>query len=363
MRREVVAVPERESLPAAPAAWRARLSVVVLFLLAGAVTGGWAGRVPSVKGQLGLSDAEWGLVILALPVGTLITLTVQTRVITRTGARVLAVPGAAILLAVAPLAASSASVRVLAPLLVVQGVAVGLLFSPMNALAVLVERDYRRSILSSFHAWFSAGQLSGGLAGAAAAALHVSPGAQLAATNVLLAALLAATARTLPRDRPVPPARPGRTAQRAARAFITPQLLLLASITLLTSINEGSAITWSAVYSVSRGAAVAVGSLTLAAYSLAIALARSFGDRLVDRLGRVRFLQLSAGVSAAGMGAALLVGTVPLALVGFALLGLGSGCIVPTVMTLAGNQPDVPSGRGVTISAAAIVVMATRVAA
>ena len=105
----------------------------------------------------------------------------------------------------------------------------------------------------------------------------------------------------------------------------------------------------SALYSVTLGAAIAVGSLTLVSYSLAIALARSFGDRLVDRLGRARFIQISAGASAVGMAAALLVGTVPLALIGFALLGLGSGCIVPTVMTLAGNQPDVPSARAVAV--------------
>lgn len=69
----------------------------MLFLPAGAVTGGWAARIPTVKDQLGLGDGEWGLVILAVPIGTRITLGVQTRVITRTGARVLAVPGAVVL--------------------------------------------------------------------------------------------------------------------------------------------------------------------------------------------------------------------------------------------------------------------------
>jgi MFS family permease len=49
------------------------------------------------------------------------------------------------------------------------------------------------------------------------------------------------------------------------------------------------------------------------------------------------------------MAIGLLPGTVPPALIGFALLGLGSGCISPTVIALAGNQPDVPPGRGVAV--------------
>ena len=52
---------------------------------------------------------------------------------------------------------------------------------------------------------------------------------------------------------------------------------------------------------------------------------------------------------AISLGTGLLVGTVPAALIGFACLGLGSGCIVPTVMTLAGNQPDLATARAVAL--------------
>jgi MFS family permease len=324
--------------------------VSVLFLLGGAAFGGWAGRIPTIKGALGLSDAQWGLVILASPVGSLLGLLLVTRLVPRLGSRALAIPGALLLLVMTPIAAASPSPWVLAPLLLVQGLAGGLLFSPMNALAVLVERRYRRSILSSFHAWFSVGQLGGGLVGAAAGALRVPPTVQFVATNLLLAALLALTARALPRDRPPPGAQRARPGAGAARTrFLPPQLLLLAVITLLTGINEGGALQWSAQYAVSLGATIAVGALTLSCFSLAVGVSRFLGDRVVERIGRVPFVRLSACVSALGMGIALLSGTVPLALVGFALLGLGSGCISPTVFALGGNQPGVPAGRGVAV--------------
>ena len=333
--------------PTAVSPLRARSAVVTLFLIAGAVMGGWSGRIPTIKEQLGLSDAGWGLVVLAQPAGTLLALLVLTRVISRTGPRALALPGAVLLLVVVPFAAASPSPAFLVPALALQGLATGLLFSPMNALAVTVERRYGRSIMSSFHAWFSVGQLGGGLAGALAGHLGTDPWVQIAICDAVLAVVLCATATALPRGSEANVVGAAGAVPRRERP--TRQIVLLAGLALLAAVTEGSAVQWSAQYSVSLGAAVATGSLTLVCYSLAIALTRSFGDRLVDRFGRVRFIRFSATVTAAGILLAVLTGSVPLALVGFALVGLGCACVFPTIMGLAGNQPDVPAGRAVAL--------------
>jgi MFS family permease len=326
---------------------RARAAVVVLFLTAGAVMGGWSGRIPTIKQQLGLSEAQWGLVVLAQPAGTLLALLVLARIVSRTGPRALALPGAVLLLVVAPVAAASPSAAHLAPVLALQGMATGLLFSPMNALAVDVERRYGRSIMSTFHAWFSIGQLGGGVAGAVAGHLGVDPWLQIAVCNLALAIALACTAVSLPRGRQN--RAPAETRETSRREPPTRQLLLLAVLALLAAMTEGSAVQWSAQYSVSLGAGVATGSLTLVCFSLAIALTRSFGDRLVDRFGRVRFVRVSATVTAAGVLLAVLTGSVPGALVGFAFVGVGCACVFPVIMGLAGNQPDVPAGRAVAL--------------
>lgn len=325
-----------------------RTAVTVLFVLAGTVMGSWAGRIPSVREQIGVGDGMWGLIILAAPIGSLLSLITVTRLVTVTGARRLAVPGAVGLLVLAPISALSVNAGMLAVCLFVQGLSQGLLFSPMNALAVRVERAYRRSILSSFHGWFSIGQLTGGLLGVLAGALLLAPSLQLAVGNVVLAGLLLATARSLPDDRPTGP--PVRTAKTSRTSVLTRQLVLLAAIGFLSGVNEGAATQWSALYSVSAGASIAVGSLTLVCFSLAIAAVRLRGDRLVQRWGQIRFLQASGLFAALGMATALSIGTVPAALAGFAALGLGSGCIVPVVTSLAGNQPDVPSARGVALA-------------
>ncbi|MFT4294971.1 MAG: MFS transporter [Micropruina sp.] len=335
---------------------RSRLAVAVLFVLSGAVMGGWAGRIPSVRGQLGVSDGEWGLIVLGGPIGVLLSLLVLARVITRTGSRLPSIVGAAGMLVLTPVAALSTSPAALIGCLVVLGLAQGLLFGPMNALAVEVERGYGRSILSSFHFWYSGGQFLGGLLGVLAGVLQLSPALQLAGSSLLLAALYLATLRFLPDTQrtvadapelheplatlpdPEPPARGW-----------TPQIVLLAAIGFLSSINEGGSVQWSAMYTVSLGGGIAMGSVSLVCYSLAIATIRLIGDRIIEAVGRRRFLQLSATISAVGMGIGLLIGTIPAALVGFACVGIGSGCIVPVIMTLAGNQPEVPSAKAVAL--------------
>jgi len=336
---------------------------MTLFLLLGSVMGSWAGRIPSVRGQIGLTDAQWGLIILASPIGTFITLLVVARIIPRTGARRLAIPGAIAVLCVVPVTATTDKVWALTLALLAQGLSSALLSTPMNTLAVEVERRYERPIMSSFHACFSLGQLAGGLIGVLAASAGVAPALQLTVTNTVLAGALVATVRWLPDDRPrtatvrrgdgqrsgLPASATDGGSGRGRRLrSLTPQLALLAGIALLTSINEGAAVQWSAQYgAVTLAAGAGIGALTFSCFSVAMTTSRLFGDRIVHQLGRARFLRYSALLSAAGMAGGLLIGTTASAFVAFALLGAGSACVVPTVMGLAGNQPGIPAGRGV----------------
>lgn len=328
---------------------RARRSVIALFVLMGTTTGSWAARIPGVRDQLQISDARWGLANIGATAGSLVSLIVVMAVVVRTGPKRLALTGGTLLLFTAPLAASSTSVAPLIAALFLQGIATGLLAGPMNAQAVEVERRYGRRIMSSFHACFSLGQLAGGLFGTLASHLGIRPALQLAGSGVVLGLLLLSTYRGLPPEqRGRRKARSGQ--RRPLRTRITPQLLLLAVIALLASINEGSAAQWSAQYTANAlGAGAAAGAATYTCYTVAMALSRSTGDRLVNRLGQRRFIRLSETLVVLGFGGCLLAGTPLAAAIGFALLGLGSGCVVPSVMGLAGNQPGRLAGEGVAV--------------
>lgn len=330
---------------------RARVAVSILFLLVGLMVGSWAARIPGVRGQVGVDDAQWGLILLAAPVGTMAALLVVTKLIPRTGARRLALIGAVGVVLVVPATTASHQVWMLCTLLLLQGIATGLINTPMNALAVVVERAYRRRIMSSFHAWFSFGQLSGAGIGAVAATLGVTPVQQLAPSGLLMLAAFVGTQRFIPRDRP--PIRPALAATGTGATktrTLTPQLALLGTIALLSSVSEGAAAQWSAQYgAVTVGAGAGIGALVFSCFAIAMTVSRVFGDRVVGRLGRVTFIRLSALLAATGMAVGLGVGSTWSAFVGFGLLGVGCACLVPTVVGLAGNEPGVPAGRGVAI--------------
>ena len=335
--------------PAAPVApvalGRQRASVWLLFALMGTTTGSWAARIPDVRRQVSLDDAGWGLANTASTAGSLLSLVLVAALIGRVGARRLTAVAAPLVLVNAPLMALSSGPAPLVAGLLVQGFALNLLSTPMNAQAVEVERAVGRRIMSTFHAGFSVGQLAGGLIGVLAARAGLAPAAQLAATGLVLGALLARTARWQPREVAPAPGSSGR-----GRARLTPQLALLAATAFLASLVEGSAVQWSALYtSDALGAGAAAGAATLVCFSLAMTVGRLGGDRVVQRLGRARAVRASAALAAAGLALALVVGTPAAAFAGFALLGLGAACVIPTVFGLAGNQPGTTPGQGISV--------------
>lgn len=66
---------------------RERLAVSALFLANGYVVGNWAPRIPSFKADLGIDEAELGLMILAFGIGSLLTMPLIGAVVARQGSR------------------------------------------------------------------------------------------------------------------------------------------------------------------------------------------------------------------------------------------------------------------------------------
>ena len=325
---------------------RARAATTLVFFLVGWVYAAWATRIPAIKDELGLSDGELGLAILGLEAGAIIGLPTGAALVARAGSRqalrigFALYPATLVAVALAPgLAALAAALGLMAASSSVADVA-------MNAQGVELERRYERPILSGLHAGHPLGLVAGGLAGTAAAAAGVPVGAHFsAAAAVGLVAGLAATL-VLVRE----PARDGQP------AFVRPsgRLLLLGLIAFCAFLLDGAAYNWSAVHLRSErdaSAAVAASAFTLLALTLAVG--RLFGDRLVARFGRVRVVQGSGAVAAAGGLLAITAPTTAATLAGWALFGLGLAALAPTVL---GAAPGV-SGASPAVAIAAVTTI------
>lgn len=336
------------TVPTEPSPARSRVAVSLLFALAGLTVGSWLSRVPDVKSRLGLDDDAWGLLAVGGSLGSLVAVCAVALVIARVGPRRLSLLAAPLTIFVAPLMVSAPGAGSLAVGLAMLGLSAGMLQAPMNAMAVAVERRYGRPIMSTFHACFSVGTLVGGLVGVLAVRAGVPPWLQLAGTSTALAAALLVSFRWLPAEAAATPGQP-RGPRRPTRA-----LLLLTAIAFCSAIAEGTAAQWSALYTTQAlGAGPSAGAATYSSFALTMTLGRMFGDRVVVRLGRARFLQVSALFAGVGLAAGLASGTPAGAMLGFAALGAGSACVIPTVFSLAAAQPGLAAGQSISTMALA----------
>jgi MFS family permease len=146
-----------------------------------------------------------------------------------------------------------------------------------------------------------------------------------------------ADAHDAPRERP--------RARTAARA-----LVVLGVLAACGAFVEDAGSSWATLYlrtEVVTTAAVA--GLGFVALQTAMTVGRLTGDRVVDRFGQRRVARAGGTLTAAGMGLALGLPSVPTTLIGFALAGLGVATLIPAVYQAADELPGLPHGVGLTV--------------
>ena len=319
-----------------------RVAITLVFLADGLLIGSWASRIPAVQDQTDLTSSGLGLALFAMSLGALVSMPLAGWLGERIGSRLVttaALVGGGASLFLASLATGLGG---LAAALAGFGAGFGAVNVAANAQGIALERLRGRSILSSFHAAFSAGGLAGAGLGAVVAAAGIGPRAHFGALGLAVAVVaLACGRRLLPPEsceRPAAPvlARPPRV------------LAVLGLAAFFTLLAEGAAVDWSAVYlSDSLGATAAVAALAYGGFSLAMATSRLAGDRLNTRLGPVWLVRGGSLIAMTGLTLAIIIGSTSAALVGFAAMGAGLGVVVPVLFRAAGSTPGVPAGVGI----------------
>jgi MFS family permease len=108
-------------------------------------------------------------------------------------------------------------------------------------------------------------------------------------------------------------------------------------IALCSAYGEGAVSDWGALHlREDLGVTPGLAAAGYAAFALAEACGRLAGSSLLARLGQTRVLVFGGLVTCVGMIAAALAPALPLALVGFALAGLGVANAFPTAMARVG---------------------------
>jgi MFS family permease len=329
-----------------PATLAARNAVGVAFVLNGLLFASWVSRIPEAREELGLDNAELGLLLLAIAAGSVLTLPTTGHAIERFGT----VPtiraggvGSFVGLALVSAALAAGAVWPAAVGLFLYGVGTGIWDVAMNVEGAAVERQLERTVLPRFHAGFSLGTVAGSAIGAAAAAVHLPVLAHLVPLAAIGLAALAIGSRSFLPDEPE---EHHEARQSAWTAWREPRTLLIGLMVLALALTEGTANDWLALalvdgYAVERW----VGVAGFAVFVTAMTAGRLGGGVLLDRFGRVPVLW--ATMTAAGGGVLLIVYGEHAALVvlGIVLWGLGSSLGFPVGMSAAADEPRRAASR------------------
>ncbi len=343
---------EQAAATDAAASRPARWAAYAMFAVDGLGFGPWAAHLPAFKVSLGLSDGGLSVPLFAMVIGSLVAMPIAGRLTFRLGSRRVLLIAAtqysasvSLIALTVTLGAGLAAFTVAAFLF---GAVKATIDVSANAQAVGIERETSRPILSRCHGCWSLGSLIG--AGGAALALRFGspPLLTMCLTSLLLLTLTVASAPCL-RSSDEMKSSDAPTASKGS-LWPTGRLLPLGILAFLGLFCEGSVADWSAVYLAGHvGVPAASAALGFAAYMTAMTLTRFLGDRLIGRLGPAAVLKSGGLLVAIGLGGALLARSLPLAMTGFALAGIGLANAVPVIFRSAGTGHD-PGGAIASVS-------------
>lgn len=313
-------------------------AVGFVFALDSFLFGSWVARIPYIKYSLELNDAQLGLALFALPIGSIVMNPFTGRLIRRLGsARSSMWGGIGFFLSVL-LPINASGVLVLTVGLFVMGVFTALLNVSMNTCAANLEKEQGIRIMSTCHGMWSLGGMLGSTFAGLLIWLEVPASVHMLGVALVLVILMLMLQRYLlaiheePSPHSVSLARP------------TKALLILIAIGMAVSMGEGLAFDWSAIYlrEIAHSTA-SVSALGFAIFSLAMTAGRFVGDSVIPRYGQKRLLAIGGVLGGLGLLLAILIPEPSVVMIGFLVLGLGCSLGAPMLysasMQLPGTSP------------------------
>lgn len=317
---------------------RTKSAVFTAFFCMGLIFATWASRIPDIKTLLGLNDAQLGTLLVALPIGQLITMPLSGWLVSRFGSHRIAVIGQigyALSLTGLGLVDNRTSLTIG---LLAAGSLGNLSSISVNTQGVLTEKLHGRPMMATFHGAWSLAGLTGALLGLLAMNLGLSRSLHCTGVSVMvIAAALWGRGHLVG----------GAKGEVAKKSFRLPDrsVFPLAFIGFCTMATEGSMFDWSGVYF--REVIRVPESLTLlgyAAFMLCMSGGRFVGDRVLSRWGKPVVLGASGILMSLGLNLAVLYPHIALTTVAFMIVGFAVSTVVPTVYSLAAQRSEVDPG-------------------
>lgn len=306
--------------------------------------GTWAIYIPTVKEALEIDKSELGIAIFFLSLGVFTVFPIASTIINRVGVGKATWYGVLCSCAAAMLPLLAPSYYTLMAGLFLFGASNGFTDIAMNTLVTEVEKKDDENFMSAAHGFFS---LGGVLAGVGSfligpldnPILHMG----IAVVLVLIVNLMFykkfkdVVAVAIEKE--------------AFSLKLFKPFLLLGLISFIAMGSEGAIVDWSGLYlkeiSIAPEALWGAGFL---GFQITMTLGRFLGDGVSAKVGSIKMVAFGTLLVLTGY-ALVLSTTTYLAILGFALSGLGFSVMVPEVFRIGGNIKGLESSQGVSFIA------------
>ncbi|MEI8074052.1 MAG: MFS transporter [Bacteroidota bacterium] len=315
-----------------------RIAIAVFFFIAGLCFASWASRIPDIKHHLGLSDGQLGLILFAMPVGTMFSLPFTGWIISKLGSRTILLFAAFFYPSTLVMIGLVQQPWHLALALFFFGSFGNFFNISVNTQAIAVEQMYGKTIMASFHGIWSLAGFTGAALGTLIIALKLNPLIHFLIIYILDAGLVIYFSQATVRD----------SKGGASASFFTKPdrfILIYGLIAFGSMVCEGTMFDWSGVYF--QKIVQAPPQLVTLGYLLfmgMMASGRFVSDRITHRVG-IKTVLIASGICiTSGLLIAVIFPFILTAGFGFMLVGLGVSSVVPLVYSAAGKSKTMSPG-------------------
>jgi MFS family permease len=296
-----------------------------------------------------LNDAELGSLLFILPIGSLVGLPISGYLISRFNSKEL-ILGSCIIQASALAGIGFAkNIFILGVFLFLFAFAMRLINIAVNTQSVNLQKFYEKPIIGSFHGIWS----MGGIAGAGITSLLLLMKIDISYHFLAIAALVCMAAaisypKLLGEDR-------ADTGNKLILGKPDPYIMRLGFLSFFAAICEGGMFDWSGIYfkEVLHAPIFTYGYFTFLVF---MASFRFISDSVISKIGIINTYTLSTCLIVSGILLSIIFPYFWVALIGFALTGMGTASIFPMTLGLAGKSTKYSAGMGISIVATYSIV-------
>ena len=310
-----------------------RIVLSGFFFFTGICFASWASRIPDIKMQLGLNDAELGAMLLFLPVGSFLGIPISGSLTSIYGSnrmlKIAAVLYPLFLILIGPITQTWQ----LGICLFIFGMAGNFYNVAVNTQAVVLSKLFEKSIISTFHGFWSLAGFVGGLVGGLFVAKQISPLYQFVfVALVSIIYLVFAHPYLMPSEK---------NKQPLNKMWNKPSALMLqfGFIALGNMICEGMMFDWSGIY-FQKVVLVPNEYRTMGyiSFMACMTIGRMFADILINYWGARKQLMLSGLLVTIGLIIAVMLPGIIISTFGFMLVGFGVSSVIPTIYGSVGRS-------------------------